>query len=65
MGSNRRQSEEGKSGSDDSSRRSDRRAADRDRRASGETLASLLRQVTPDRRHEEIDWGPPVGKEVW
>jgi antitoxin component of MazEF toxin-antitoxin module len=24
-----------------------------------------LRQVTPDRRHEEIDWGPPVGKEVW
>lgn len=29
------------------------------------TLEELLAQVTPENRHEEIDWGPAVGKEVW
>ena len=29
------------------------------------TLEELVAQITPENRHEEIDWGPPVGKEVW
>lgn len=29
------------------------------------TLATLLAKVTPENRHELVDWGPPVGKEVW
>jgi antitoxin component of MazEF toxin-antitoxin module len=28
-------------------------------------LADLLEQVMPDNGHGEIDWGGPVGKEVW
>lgn len=28
-------------------------------------LDALLARITEDNRHEEIDWGPPVGKEVW
>ncbi len=31
----------------------------------GDTLAVLLAQITEDNRHEEMDFGPPVGKEVW
>jgi hypothetical protein len=49
----------------DSGGRDSRAAGDRHRANSEQTLASLPKQVTPDRRHEEIDWGPPVGKEVW
>lgn len=29
------------------------------------TLAELLKGVTKANRHGEVDWGPPVGKEVW
>lgn len=29
------------------------------------TLKDLLAQITEENRHEEIDFGPPVGKEVW
>ena len=29
------------------------------------TLEDLLAQITEENRHEEIDFGPPVGKEVW
>ena len=29
------------------------------------TLASLIAQITPENQHEEVDWGPPVGKEKW
>lgn len=29
------------------------------------TLESLVAAITPENRHEEIDWGKPVGKEVW
>ncbi len=29
------------------------------------TLKELVRGITPENRHEETDWGPPVGKEVW
>ena len=28
-------------------------------------LASLLKQVTRDNLHEEVDFGKPVGREVW
>lgn len=29
------------------------------------TLAELIEGITPENRHEETDWGPPVGKEFW
>jgi antitoxin MazE len=29
------------------------------------TLDELVAGITPENRHEEIDFGPPVGKEVW
>jgi antitoxin MazE len=29
------------------------------------TMAELLEGFTPDDRSSEVDWGPPVGKEVW
>lgn len=29
------------------------------------TLEELLEGVRPSNLHEETDWGPPVGKEVW
>ena len=28
-------------------------------------LAVLLRRVTAANRHDEIDWGQPVGREAW
>ena len=30
-----------------------------------ETLHQLLGRITDSNRHEEVDFGPPVGKEVW
>jgi antitoxin MazE len=29
------------------------------------TLAELLAEVTPENRHAEVDFGPPVGREFW
>ncbi|MBX3560636.1 MAG: AbrB/MazE/SpoVT family DNA-binding domain-containing protein [Sphingomonas sp.] len=29
------------------------------------TLDELLAGITPENRHEETDFGPPVGKEMW
>jgi len=29
------------------------------------SLKELLSRVTPKNRHKLIDWGPPVGKEIW
>ncbi len=29
------------------------------------TLESLVAGITPENRHEEQDWGKPVGREVW
>ncbi|MEO7634910.1 MAG: AbrB/MazE/SpoVT family DNA-binding domain-containing protein [Sphingomicrobium sp.] len=29
------------------------------------TLEELLARITPENRHPETDWGPPVGKEIW
>lgn len=28
-------------------------------------LDRLVAAITPDNRHEEVDWGRPVGNEVW
>ena len=28
-------------------------------------LADLLAQITPDTRHDEVDWGAPKGSEEW
>ncbi len=28
-------------------------------------LEDLLAGLTEDNLHEEVDWGPPVGKEFW
>jgi antitoxin MazE len=29
------------------------------------TLAQLIHGITPENRHGEMDWGKPVGKELW
>lgn len=29
------------------------------------SLGMLVVGITPDNRHEEIHWGPPIGNEVW
>jgi antitoxin MazE len=28
-------------------------------------LSELLARVTPENRHEPVEWGPPVGDEAW
>jgi antitoxin component of MazEF toxin-antitoxin module len=29
------------------------------------TLQELLKNVSPEQQHNEIDWGEPQGEEVW
>lgn len=29
------------------------------------TLQELLKDVTPEQQHDELDWGEPQGEEVW
>ncbi|MBD2195068.1 MULTISPECIES: AbrB/MazE/SpoVT family DNA-binding domain-containing protein [Calothrix] len=29
------------------------------------TLNELLKDATPDKQHNEVDWGEPVGEEAW
>jgi len=29
------------------------------------TLEELVAGITEENRHPELDWGPPVGREVW
>lgn len=29
------------------------------------TLEQLVAGITEENRHDETDWGPPVGNEVW
>ncbi len=29
------------------------------------TLKELVDQITPQNRHPHLDWGPPMGKEIW
>ena len=31
----------------------------------GHSLEQLLKRIPKDYKPEELDWGPPVGKEVW
>jgi antitoxin MazE len=31
----------------------------------GHDLRKLVRRIPKDYRPEELDWGPPVGREVW
>ena len=35
------------------------------RRKRGYALDQLVANITPDNRHQELDWGPSVGNEVW
>jgi len=37
----------------------------RKRRKRRYTLDELVAGITTENRHKEIDWGPPVGNEVW
>ena len=30
-----------------------------------ETLVQLVRKINVKNKHSEIDWGKPVGKEIW
>ena len=29
------------------------------------SLAQMLKGITKENRHAEIDWGGPVGREIW
>ena len=29
------------------------------------TLEELVSRITPQNRHEETDWGKPIGREIW
>lgn len=29
------------------------------------TLEELVARITPENRHPAIDWGKPMGKEIW
>ena len=31
----------------------------------GYTLEEFAAQITEENRHDEVDWGPPVGNEFW
>lgn len=33
--------------------------------SSGPLLRKLVEAITPDNRHDEVDWGVPRGREVW
>jgi antitoxin MazE len=35
------------------------------RRPTEYTLDELIAGITPENRHDETDWGPPVGGEAW
>lgn len=28
-------------------------------------LSDLVSRMTPQNRHDEADWGPPAGEEIW
>jgi antitoxin MazE len=34
-------------------------------RRSGYSLDELVAGITPENRHDEVDWGPPRGREAW
>ncbi len=31
----------------------------------GDDLETLVSRITPENRHDETDWGEPVGAEAW
>ncbi len=35
------------------------------RRKNKVNLKDLVMKITPNNIHKEIDWGKPVGKEIW
>ncbi|HEX5273336.1 MAG TPA: AbrB/MazE/SpoVT family DNA-binding domain-containing protein [Gemmataceae bacterium] len=35
------------------------------RRPAEYSLDELIAGITPENRHDETDWGPPVGDEAW
>ena len=35
------------------------------RRKNKVNLKDLVMKITPNNVHKEIDWGKPVGKEIW
>jgi antitoxin MazE len=35
------------------------------RRQRRDTLQELVARITPENRHDELEWGQPVGNEVW
>ena len=37
----------------------------RRRRKRRYAIDELVADIAPDNRHEEIDWGPPLGNEAW
>ena len=39
--------------------------AEPNRRRRRYTLDQLVAGITPKNRHRELEWGPPVGNEVW
>lgn len=30
-----------------------------------DSLDEMIARITPENRHEPLDWGPAVGKEMW
>lgn len=34
-------------------------------RRPGYSLEELVAGITPENRHDEVDWGPPRGREAW
>ena len=36
-----------------------------ERKRSSTDVQALIDRITPENRHEETDWGAPVGKEFW
>ncbi len=37
----------------------------RPKKGKKQSLQDLVSAITPDNRHQEVDWGEPVGKEIW
>ena len=29
------------------------------------TIEEFMKGMTPEMNHEELDWGKPIGKEIW
>ncbi|WP_293445739.1 hypothetical protein [Persephonella sp.] len=38
---------------------------DRKKEENRKKLEAIVSKITPENRHKEINWGKPIGKEVW